>query len=614
MTNHPDTRLPGIHRLPPGAVNRIAAGEVIERPAAAVRELVENALDAGATQIDIAIADGGKNLVRVTDNGCGMGPDDLLLSVERHATSKLRPDSNGNYDLLNISTMGFRGEALPSIGAVARLSITSRRKEDETACTLVVRGGRMEEPRPAAFNGYGTCVEVRDIFYATPARLKFLKSGQAETTAVSDAVRRLAMSRPGTGFTYVSSGRKILNLPAEPQSEKGKLARLASVMGSAFGENALAVHAEHDGIRIGGFAGLPTFNRGLPDRQFLFVNGRPVRDRLVNGALRGAYADFLARDRHPAVALFLELPPADVDFNVHPAKSEVRFRNAGSVRRMLVGALQHALAQAGHRASTTVANYAVSRMNTGVSPGKMRLQPPGSPAHTASMQYQGMQESLPDTTGYTAEPAGRNEPEEDAGTQTALSRYPLGAARAQVHETYIIAQTPDGIVIVDQHAAHERLVYERMKAALDTAGVARQTLLLPEIVDLDTDSASLLEKHADAFAKLGLLLERFGQDAVIVRETPAMLGEIDIREMVHALADDLKAFGDVFALSERLEEVCSSMACHGSVRAGRRLTSAEMNALLRQMEETPYSGQCNHGRPTYVKLELADIERLFGRR
>ncbi len=605
-----------IHRLPPGAVNRIAAGEVIERPAAVVKELVENALDAGARRIDIEIEHGGKTRLVVTDDGCGMEADDLLLAVERHATSKLSPGADGDYDLMNIATMGFRGEALPSIGAVARLSITTRVAGGDAQC-LSVEGGDLDGPRPAAFGGHGTRIEVRDLFYATPARLKFLKSDQAETTAIGEVVRRLAMARHDVAVTLTSSGRKIVNLSAEAPTEDGRLKRLAAIMGKEFGENALAIHAEREGARVTGFAGLPTFNRGLPDKQFLFVNGRPVRDKLIVGAVRGAYADFLARDRHPAVALFLDIPSALVDVNVHPAKTEVRFRNAAEVRGLLVGALRHALAEAGHRAATTTSAYALGRMapqSGAVTPMRSGYRPAPAPnpyLRDAFAPVDGLHDRQAAFEDVNA-PSGRAEP---APEQAPVSMdSPLGAARAQLHETYIVAQTPDGLVIVDQHAAHERLVYERMKSALEGGAVASQGLLLPEVVDLTSDEADRLEKHFEAFAQLGLTMERFGEDAVMVRETPAMLGEVDIKGLVQSLADDLSSLGETLALKERLEEVCSSMACHGSIRSGRRMTGEEMNALLRQMEATPYSGQCNHGRPTYVELKLADIERLFGRR
>lgn len=616
MTNRAEkfsTRPGVIHRLPPGAVNRIAAGEVIERPAAAVKELVENALDAGAERIDIEIEHGGKTRIVVADDGCGMTAEDLLLAVERHATSKLSPGGDGDYDLMNIATMGFRGEALPSIGAVARLSMTSRQAGADEAWRINVEGGELSGPAPAAFGGHGTRIDVRDLFYATPARLKFLKSDQAESAAIGDVVRRLAMARADVAFTLASSGRKTLNLAAEAAGEEGRLSRLAAIMGKEFGDNAIAINAERDGVRVTGFAGLPTFNRGLPDKQFLFVNGRPVRDKLIVGAVRGAYADFLARDRHPAVALFLDVPPSEVDVNVHPAKTEVRFRDAGGVRGLLIGALRHGLAEAGHRAATTTSAYALGRMSPqNVAPMRPGGRPPSAAnPFTPETAKSGLEDHAAafDDVGV---PSARADARSDADPST--DDHPLGAARAQLHETYIVAQTADGLVIVDQHAAHERLVYERMKAGLESGGVSGQGLLLPEIVEIDADDAARLEKHFDAFAALGLAMERFGDDAVMVRETPALLGEADVQGLVRSLAEDLAQFGDALVLKERLEEVCSSMACHGSVRAGRRLNSDEMNALLRQMEATPHSGQCNHGRPTYVELKLADIERLFGRR
>lgn len=623
MTNRAEFKdqPPLIHRLPVDAVNRIAAGEVIERPAAVVKELVENSLDAGATQVDVEIRDGGKVGITVSDDGCGMSSADLLLAIERHATSKLKPSDGGDYDLMNIATMGFRGEALPSIGAVARLDITSRQKGADGA-TLSVHGGKIEGPAPAAFGVNGTRIEVRDLFYATPARLKFLKTDRAETMAVGDVLRRLAMAFPTVGFSLTSGTRRTFNYSAEEAGTAGQLKRLGAIMGRDFEENALAINADRDGAVLSGFAGLPTYNRGLPDKQYLFVNGRPVRDKLIVGALRGAYADFLARDRHPAVALFLDLEPSLVDVNVHPAKTEVRFRDAASIRGLLVGALRHALAEAGHRAATTTSAYALGKMQLGqagnVAPlrkGSTFAPAPNPFAQAISPDYQSPEDGLADrgrvfegveTPSARAEAAPLHEP--------SAPSYPLGVARGQVHETYIVSQTDDGLVIVDQHAAHERLVYERMKAALEGSGVARQGLLIPEVVELETDEIALLVARAEEFEELGLVLEQFGDDAVMVREAPALLGASNIKGLVKNLAEDLSQFGEGLALKERLEEVCSSMACHGSVRAGRRLNAEEMNALLRQMEATPHSGQCNHGRPTYVELKTADIEKLFGRR
>ena len=604
-----------IRMLPETVVNRIAAGEVVERPAAAVKELVENALDAGAHQIDVVLRDGGRTHIAVTDDGSGMTADEMSLAVERHATSKLPDD-----DLTRVFTMGFRGEALPSIGAVSRLTITSRPRGGD-AWQLLVEGGRKSAPQPAS-HAYGTRVDVRDLFYATPARLKFLKTERTELDHAIDAVQRLAMAYPEVGFS-VSDGEKIrFACTSETDlsgDEAALLRRLAAVMGRDFSENALAVDAERDGVRLFGYAGLPTLNRNTTRHQYLFVNSRPVRDKLLHGAVRGAYRDFLARQRNPLVALFVEIEPELVDVNVHPAKTEVRFRDAGVVRGLIVGALRHALAEAGHRASTTVADAALGaiRPASGLPyPGRSTYPTPGSTlpnglAEAVSTYYAPVEGHIPGLDGMSAAAPATAE---DDTTAVADGEHPLGAARAQVHETYIVAQTGDGIVIVDQHAAHERLVYERMKAALANGGVARQVLLLPEVIDLDDAIATRLAERAEELAELGLVLEKFGSGAVVVREVPALLGQTAVAALVRDLADDLADMDSTLALRERLEDVCSTMACHGSVRAGRQLNPAEMNALLREMEITPHAGQCNHGRPTYVELKLADIERLFGRR
>jgi len=589
-----------IRRLSEGTVNRIAAGEVVERPAAAIKELVENAMDAGATRIDIAASNGGADLLLVEDDGIGMTSDDLRLAIERHATSKL-PVKGGEDDLSHIVTMGFRGEALPSIGAVARLSLTSRMAGGEAA-EIKVDGGKLEGPRPAAFlasGQHGTRAEVRELFYATPARLKFLKSTRSEDLAITDIVKRLAMARPDIGFTLTLDGRKSLDLPAEPDLMDGRLPRLARIMGREFGDNAACVEAGREGVSLSGYAGLPTYNRANAAMQFLFVNGRPVRDKLLVGAVRGAYADFLARDRHPALALFLDCDPAFVDVNVHPAKTEVRFRDAGLVRGLIVGALKHAIEGSGHRASTTVASSALAAF--------ARQSP--SPFQSPNIfSANGMREA---PASYSAVPMSVRM--EDASLES-VPDTPLGVARAQLHETYVVAQTADGIVIVDQHAAHERLVYERMKKALANGGVARQPLLIPEVVDLDPSEVTRVAGRAAELAELGLVIEAFGPDAVMVREVPAMLGKVDVKGLVRDLADEIAETGNALSLKERLEEVSGTLACHMSVRAGRRLNAEEMNALLREMEATPHSGQCNHGRPTYVELKLADIEKLFGRR
>ena len=630
MTDSPAS---SIRRLPPETVNRIAAGEVVERPASVVKELVENALDAGAKSIEIVIEGGGRRSIVITDDGKGMSRDELLLCVERHATSKLAPSEDGSWDLLNIATMGFRGEALPSIGSVARLNIISQIHNDESAWELSVHGGDQMPLRPAPRTGLsGTRMEVRDLFYATPARLKFLKTERSESMAISDVVKRLAMSRPDVGFTLSQNGRASLRVAAGSSgadsvgvsgSDDARLSRLSAILGADFEANALAIDSERENIRLTGFAGLPTYARGAATHQYLFVNGRPVRDKLLNGALRGAYQDFLARDRHPVAALYVDLDPHFVDVNVHPAKTEVRFRDPAMVRGLIVGALRHALAGAGHKASTTVSDYALGRIR----PQGQLLEGQSAVPYRQNTRYQnwGGAPSAPDPQlrsmidGFSAkveEPGHAFETPFDNsyGQVEDLTERPLGAARAQLHETYVIAQTRDGIVIVDQHAAHERLVYERMKTAMADKGVERQALLIPDIVDLGEDDAARVLARAQELADMGLIIEPFGEGAVVVRETPALLGEMNVQGLLRDLADDLAQYDQALSLTERFEHVCGTLACHGSVRAGRRLAGPEMNALLRQMEDTPHSGQCNHGRPTYVELKLADIERLFGRR
>jgi DNA mismatch repair protein MutL len=590
-----------IRKLSEGTVNRIAAGEVVERPAAAIKELVENAMDAGATRIDIAASNGGADLLLVEDDGIGMSAGDLRLAIERHATSKL-PVADGEDDLSHIVTMGFRGEALPSIGAVARLTLASRTAAGEAA-EIKVDGGRVEGPRPVAFRASGqrgTRAEVRELFYATPARLKFLKSTRSEDLAITDIVKRLAMARPDIGFLLTLDGRKVLDLAAEPDLMDGRLPRLAKIMGRDFGDNAAPVEAAREGVSLSGYAGLPTYNRANAAMQFLFVNGRPVRDKLLVGAVRGAYADFLARDRHPALALFLDCDPSFVDVNVHPAKTEVRFRDTGLVRGLIVGALKQALSGAGHRASTTVAGTALAAFQRQVP------QP-----YFSANSFAALREPAPP---MFQTPMSARVEEAPVQADAHQGNYQLGVARAQLHETYVVAQTADGIVIVDQHAAHERLVYERMKKALANGGVARQPLLIPEVVELDPSEVARVSARAAELAELGLVIEEFGPDAVVVREVPAMLGKLDVKGLVRDLADEIAETGNALSLKERLEEVSGTLACHMSVRAGRRLNADEMNALLREMEATPHSGQCNHGRPTYVELKLSDIEKLFGRR
>jgi DNA mismatch repair protein MutL len=601
-----------LRRLPLTLVNRIAAGEVVERPASAVKELVENAIDAGARRIAVTLKEGGRSFIAVVDDGIGMSAEELGLAVERHCTSKLPSD-----DLSDIRTLGFRGEALPSIASVSRFAITSRAQGAGQAWSLEIEGGVKGERRPAAHPA-GTRVEVRDLFFATPARLKFLKEPRTEASHVADALRRLAMAHPAIAFRLESEERTLLDLPAASpslleQADEARLARLSAIMGRDFADNALPIDAKREGFRLSGFAGLPTLNRPTSQHQYLFVNGRPVRDRLLAGAVRGAYQDFLARDRHPMVALFLEAPAALIDVNVHPAKTEVRFRDSGIVRGLIVGALRTALAAAGHRASTTVAHAALGALQ--LHTGYATPLPPGSfggNGPSASVP-RGLAEAAAQFMAPLAEPSARVEPAVDS-TNGGGAAYPLGVARAQLHETYIVAQTQQGVVIVDQHAAHERLVHERLKDQLQADGVKRQALLLPEVVELGEDGARRLAARAGELAEMGLVLEPFGLGAVVVRETPAVLGEIDIQGLVRDLADELAEMGDHLALKEKVEEVCGTLACHTSVRAGRRLSVEEMNALLRQMEATPHSGQCNHGRPTYVELKLADIERLFGRR
>ena len=614
-----------IRQLRPETINRIAAGEVIERPASVVKELVENALDAGATDIEAVTAAGGISLIRVTDNGAGMGAEDLALAVERHATSKLADD-----DLFNIATLGFRGEALPSIGAIAHLAIASRLRDGAAAHEIVVDRGAKEAVRPAALNA-GTRVEVRELFSATPARLKFLKSERAENMAIAEAVKRLAMAHPTVAFTLTTGERAALKLPAQPLGPEGHLARLGRIMGREFLADALAIDIERDGVRVTGFAGLPTLHRPDPGQQYLFVNGRPVKDRLLIGAVRAAYGDLVPKMRHPLLALFVALPPREVDVNVHPSKAEVRFRDSGRVRSLVAGALRGALDAAGHRA-TVAGGFAVADVlaRRGSDPaGLTPWQDLAVARSDRGDRYYGRFRTGSDPQGLTpgfaedwqAPLDGLTAPSADASAAAApplpeLLDRPLGAARAQLHETYIVAQTRDSVVIVDQHAAHERLVYERLKAALADGGVARQALLIPEVVDLDGDETALLAEAAPALEKLGLALEAFGPGAVLVREVPALLAGGDIKGLVRDLAREAagEGGGDAGLLKQRLEAVCATMACHGSVRAGRRLSPEEMNALLRAMEATPRSGQCNHGRPTYVELKLADIERLFGRR
>jgi DNA mismatch repair protein MutL len=637
-----------VRQLDPATINRIAAGEVVERPASVVKELIENALDAGARRIDVLTDGGGRRLIRIADDGGGMTRADLALAVERHATSKLDDD-----DLNAIRTLGFRGEALPSIGAVARLAITTRHAGEPHAWMIAVDGGAKSDIRPAAL-GAGTCVEVRDLFYATPARLKFLKTDRTEAEAIRDVVRRLAMSRPDVGFTLAGEERAPVTWAAaqpppyppphagEGREGVGRLARLGDVLGAEFRANAIAIAAGRDGFSLEGFAGLPTYTKANALSLYLFVNGRAVRDKLLLGAVRAAYADYLPRDRHPVVALFITLDPREVDVNVHPAKTEVRFRASGLVRSMMVGALREALERASGRAASTGGAATISAFRPGLprasrwdwrnSPARPTVPRQGAGIPGASLGFgqaaQAIFNDIPQSADDHAARSGFASGAQaafDVGPPSGDARgaavddaeeidHPLGAARAQVHETYIVAQTRDGVVIVDQHAAHERLVYERMKSALEKSGVARQILLIPDIVELDETDVERLLARTDELARFGLAIEAFGPGAVAVRETPALLGEIDSAALVRDLAEHMAEWDEALPLERRLMHVAATMACHGSVRAGRRLRPEEMNALLREMEETPNSGQCNHGRPTYVELKVADIERLFGRR
>ncbi|ETR78540.1 DNA mismatch repair protein MutL [Afipia sp. P52-10] len=611
-----------VRQLPETVVNRIAAGEVVERPASVVKELVENAIDAGATRLDIFTDGGGRRRITITDNGSGMSRADLALSVERHATSKLDDE-----DLLSVSTLGFRGEALPSIGSVAHLTIATRHASEPHGWGLRVDGGVKSEITPAALNE-GTRVDVADLFYATPARLKFLKTDRTEAEAIREVVRRLGMARPDIAFTLAGEERAPVTWNAALPGAAGRLTRLGDILGSDFRANAIAVRAEREGVLVEGFAAAPSLTRANALGQYLFVNGRPVRDRLILGAVRAAYADYLPRDRHPLVALFVTLDPREVDANVHPAKAEVRFRNAGLVRALIVHALKDGLAREGRRTAANTDGAILTAFKPGFPP---RFEAPranswdwrASPAYpTGPAPAAFRDESTPASAPGFAEPAQAGfdvgAPSADVRTDEAapadLLDRPLGAARTQIHETYIVTQTRDGLIVVDQHAAHERIVYERLKAALERDGVARQMLLIPEIVELDEATVEQLVARAGELETFGLAIESFGPGAVAVRETPALLGRTDVKALLRDLGEHMAEWDESLPLERRLMHVAATMACHGSVRAGRRLKPEEMNALLREMEATPNSGQCNHGRPTYVELKLTDIEKLFGRR
>ncbi|MBO0345862.1 DNA mismatch repair endonuclease MutL [Roseibium sp. CAU 1637] len=649
-----------VRQLGENVINQIAAGEVIERPASVIKELVENAVDAGASTVEIVTAAGGKTLMRVSDDGRGMNRDDLQLAIRRHCTSKLNEE-----DLFDIRSLGFRGEALPSIGAVSRLSIQTRHADEDHAWSISVEGGKQAPIAPAA-RRKGTQVEVRDLFFATPVRLKFLKSDRAEAAAITEIVRRIALAYPHVGFSLSGADRQSLNFPAA-RGEDAHLARIAQVLGNDFTDNAMEIDAARENVRLSGFAGLPTYHRGNAQHQFFFVNGRPVKDKLLLSGLRGAYADVLARDRHPVVVLFIEVEPGLVDVNVHPAKADVRFRDGQLVRGLLVGSIKQALVQSGHRSSTANAAVALDALRgsggagtaagagnaggyggwyperqTGFNAAQAfrpaasafeRVDPGTGEVHEGPAGYAtAFDLREPETAAYDAVGfAGASPPVGQAGlaglaipsadarahevpVDEIRTRLPLGAARAQVHETYLIAQTEDGMVIVDQHAAHERLVYERLKDALARRDVPRQMLLIPEVIELPEEDVARLAERAEDLEQVGLSLEAFGPGAIAVRETPAMLGDMDIRGLVLELADELTEWETADGVRERLDHVAATMACHGSIRAGRRMRPEEMDALLREMEATPLSGQCNHGRPTWVELKLTDIEKLFGRK
>ncbi len=612
-----------IRHLPDNLVNQIAAGEVIERPAAAVKELVENSVDAGATRIDIDIREGGKALISVRDDGKGMSPEDLVACLDRHATSKLLDD-----DLLAIDTLGFRGEAMPSIGAVSRMHIATSAKDSGEAWEILIEGGVKSDVKPTAHT-QGTTVTIKDLFYATPARLKFLKSDQAEYSAVKDTVVRLALAYPHVGFRLVNNGKTVFSVsPSSDELFDCRLERMGQVIGKDFAENAMMIDAEREGIKLTGFAGLPTLHRGNAQHQYLFVNGRPVKDKLLGGAMRAGYMDVLARDRYPMAVLFVELSQRDVDVNVHPAKTEVRFKDPAIVRGLIVSALRHAIQREGQSTASTVSQYALGRLAQNKQAQLNQPQSPGLPwsrtqygsggggmSSASNAAYASLAEKT--YNAYEPIPSARHEYAQEPQSQDQdLTTYPLGAARAQLHECYIVAQTAKGMVVVDQHAAHERLVYEKFKSQMEDGSgcIESQGLLSPEIVDLDDTIVSKMVAQAGNLKKLGLEIEAFGEGAISVQAMPVLLlGKANPQQLIRDLADEIEEHGEITGLEERINAVLSTMACHGSVRSGRRLTLEEMNALLRQMEQTPVSGQCNHGRPTYIELSLDEIESLFGR-
>ena len=609
---------PVIKQLDEAAINRIAEGEVIERPSSAVKELIENSIDAGATNIDIDVADGGKTLIRVTDDGCGMMPADLPLAVSRHATSKL----NSN-DLFNISTFGFRGEALPSLGAVSRLNIKTKGVKTEAA-ELTVDAGLVSKIKPIALNR-GTVIELRDLFYATPARLKFLRTDRTELQEINKIIKSLSIAYPSISFKLrdisQNKDRLLFNVVSEKGvPEEALKQRISRVLDQSFIDNSCVVKAERENFKLSGFVALPTYSRGSTNLQNIYINQRPVKDKILIGAIRAAYSDFLAKDRYPAVVLFLECNPKLVDVNVHPSKLEVRFREPGVVRGLVISAIRHALAEAGHRSSSTIAGAALGAIQANNTVPKSLYQMDLNKNGSAKTPPSGFLE-----TSETSQIDNvRNQKFNELKTPTGAfidhnredhlaSQHPLGAARGQVHENYIIAQTEDSVVIVDQHAAHERLVYEKLKKQMEASNVVRQVLLIPEIIDLSNSDISILIDKKEQLLKSGLVLEEFGENAVIIHETPALLGDFNVKSLILDILDELSKNGSSEKLEEEITSILSRKACHGSIRSGRRLNQEEMNALLREMEVTPYSGQCNHGRPTYIELKLKDIERLFGR-
>ena len=609
---------PIIRLLPEQLINQIAAGEVIERPASALKELVENAIDAGASRIDITLEEGGLAGLRVSDNGCGMSDADMALAVTRHATSKLADD-----DLLAISHFGFRGEALPSIASVAVLAMTSRPQGAEHGWQLAVSHGKPGEIQPAA-SDIGTQIEISDLFGSIPARLKFLKTRKTEAAQCLDVVKRLAMACPAIAFHLRDTGKNLLSLAAQPDNETGRQARLAALIGTGFAKEAVQIDATRQEVHLHGLAGLPTMNRPTTGQIYLFVNNRPVRDRQILGAVRAGYQDMLPRGRHPIAALFIDLPSSEVDVNVHPAKAEVRFRDSAKVRGLIVGALSAALREAAMQATREGGEEALRQFSSSLTPGILGGQssagysgysgrPASAPARQYASQFQSPVSSAASGFLNEASPQARYEPPEAEEGQ-ALHAYPLGAARAQLHKTYILAETADGVCLIDQHAAHERLVMEKMKEQHLAGKIISQALLIPDIVELPADQIEALLQLEAPLQRLGLYIEGFGEGAVMVREIPALLSDAAIKPLIADVAEELVMLGGSSALEDKLGHILATMSCHNSVRAGRSLNQSEMNALLRQMEVTPAAGQCNHGRPTYVSLSLAELEKLFGRR